>query len=123
MKIIIFHYSNKDFKKEILKKTLCKTLAISTGIIISQCVLPSLVFASEIDKDIQKINNTGYQIWRILKTIAMFVLAGFTARDILKELNDSSIRDISKIVVKYGFAWGVIVFILKIFAWIDRLSK
>lgn len=86
---------------------------------VSHGVLPAYVRAAS---GVDGINNIGYAIWSVLKTIAMFVLAGFTVRDILKELNDSSIRDIGGIVIKYAAAWAIIVFILKIFKWIDSLG-
>ncbi|WP_238884575.1 hypothetical protein [Clostridium sp. YIM B02551] len=128
MKVVFFYCATKDRKKELLKKCLYRTASITAGIMVTYCVLPTplsytVAYADELEKGVSGITSIGYSVWKVLKTISMFVLACFTVRDILKELNDSSIKDISKILVKYLSAWAVIVFILKIFGWVDSLAK
>lgn len=127
MKVVFFYCTTKDREKELLMKSLKKTMKITVGLMVTHCVFPGplqyIAYASDFEEGIQGINTIGYAIWRVIKAIAMFALAAFTVRDILKEMNESSIKDMSTIVLKYTAAWAVVVFILKIFAWIDKLAK
>lgn len=118
MKIIYFYSSLSDKKKELLKKIVVRTTLITIGILATQGVVPVFAIANA-----EGIEPMGYAIWKVIKKIAMFVLAGFTVRDVLKEMNDSSLQDIGATVVKYGAAWVIIVFILKVFTWIDNLAN
>lgn len=118
MKIIFFYSSQSSDNKKKFIKIVRKTLLITAGIAITQGAVPAIAAV-----DTSGVESIGYEIWKVIKVISLFVLAGFTVRDILRELNDSSLKDIGGIVVKYSAAWAVIVFIIRFFLWIDGLGK
>jgi hypothetical protein len=118
VKIVFFYSSNSDNNRKKFFKIVGKTLLITAGIAVSQGALPA--FAAV---DTSGAESIGYEIWRVVKVISMFILAGFIVKDILREANDSSLKDIGIIVVKYTAAWVVIVFIIKFFLWIEKLGS
>lgn len=123
MKIVFMYCKNDDNKRKKLLKTLGKIAIITEAIIITQGALPNFVLASGTDKAITSANSIGFEVWKVIKTGAMWIMAGFAVKDILESLNDGDHKAIGKILFKYGLAFAAIAFLIKYFLWIDSLSK
>ncbi|MBY6967513.1 hypothetical protein [Clostridium botulinum] len=123
MKIAFMYCKRKNNnKRKKLLRTMGKTALIINSIIITQCILPDIVLAST-DDAINSANNIGFEVWKVIKTGAMWIMAGFAVKDILESLNDGDHKAIGKILFKYGLAFGAITFLIKYFLWIDAISK
>ena len=119
MEICIMYCSNKSRKRKFIK-TMAK-LAFSTASIIIAMGIPSTVVASGVDVGVSKANSIGYQIWKIVKCIAMWTMAALAAKDILETLNEGDYKRILKILFTYGLAFACVSGIIKFFTWIDTL--
>lgn len=119
MKIVYFYSSPQDKrrKQKKLMKIILKIIAITISIAITHGAIP--VYAI----DTSGAERIGYEIWKIVRIIALFVLAGFTVRDVIRDANDSTLKDILGIVLKYSTAWIVVAFIIKFFLWIEKIGN
>lgn len=119
MKICIIYCNNKSQKKKFIK-TMCK-LALSTIPLIVTMGVSSQVLAGSVEAGVNTANSVGYEIWKVVKWAAMWVMAALAVKDILQVLNEGDYKQVLQIMFKYGIAFACVAGMIKFFIWIDTL--
>lgn len=115
---------NLLLRKDIKKKGILKTVGQLAALTAIALVSTSTKVHAGVGDDISGGgNNIGFEVWKVIKTAAMWIMAGFAVKDIVESLNEGDHREVLKIMFKYGIAFACVAGMIKYFLWIDHMTQ